>query len=124
MDYTTKTRDELLALCKENQIKGFSSKNKGQQLHHTPILSECAAETAQSQVDETTISEDEDEAEDEETGTTNIIEKTDIYKSEDWLNANRDAEEYENSKPATHYKQLFCLKSTNLKVQPKTIIAA
>ena len=30
MDYTTKTRDELLTLCKENQIKGCSSKKKAQ----------------------------------------------------------------------------------------------
>ena len=133
MDYTTKTRDELLALCKENQIKGFSSKNKTQliellQLNQNtpPILSECAAETSQPQVDKTSISddEDEDEDEDEETSTTNIIEKIDIYKSEDWLNAKRDAEEYENTTAATHYKHLFCFKSTNSMVQQKTITAA
>lgn len=28
MDYSTKTREELIALCKENNIKGYSSKNK------------------------------------------------------------------------------------------------
>ena len=30
MDYTTKTRDELITLCKDNQIKGCSSKKKAQ----------------------------------------------------------------------------------------------
>ena len=133
MDYTTKTRDELLALCKENQIKGCSSKNKTQliellQLNQNtpPILSECAAETSQPQVDETSISDDEDkdEDEDEETSTTNIIEKIDLYKSEDWLNSKRDAEEYENTTAAAHYKHLFCLKPTNSKVQQKNITAA
>jgi site-specific DNA-methyltransferase (adenine-specific) len=28
MDYSTKTRDELIALCKENKIKGYSGKKK------------------------------------------------------------------------------------------------
>lgn len=28
MDYSTKTRDELLAICKENNIKGYSGKKK------------------------------------------------------------------------------------------------
>ena len=28
MDYSTKTRDELIAICKENKIKGYSGKNK------------------------------------------------------------------------------------------------
>ena len=27
-DYSKKTRDELVALCKENGIKGYSGKNK------------------------------------------------------------------------------------------------
>ena len=30
MDYSTKTRGELIALCKENKIKGYSDKNKNE----------------------------------------------------------------------------------------------
>ena len=28
LDYSTKTREELIALCKEKKIKGYSSKKK------------------------------------------------------------------------------------------------
>ena len=28
MDYSTKTREELIALCKDNKIKGYSGKKK------------------------------------------------------------------------------------------------
>ena len=40
MDYTTKTREELIAMCKEQKIKGYSKKNKEEiiQLLHVPAV--------------------------------------------------------------------------------------
>ena len=46
MDYTTKTREELIAICKERKIKGYSNKKKEQiilLLQPTPTVSSIQA---------------------------------------------------------------------------------
>ena len=53
MDYSKKTRVELLALCKEKCIKGYSSKKKEDLVK---LLTEVASESAAAPVTPTAIS--------------------------------------------------------------------
>jgi hypothetical protein len=44
MDYFTKTREELITICKENNIKGYSSKKKDDIIKLLSIISDDTEE--------------------------------------------------------------------------------
>jgi hypothetical protein len=64
MDYFTKTREELITICKENNIKGYSSKKKDDIIK---LLSTITDDT------EDTEEEDESDLEDKEEESQRVI---------------------------------------------------
>ncbi len=68
MDYFTKTREELITICKENNIKGYSSKKKDDIIK---LLSTIA--------DDTDVPEDTEEKEDNSTSTTHKFTFIDLF---------------------------------------------